>query len=276
MALEGGRWGSNRGHCVLLATGSARNVHLPGPSHLAQSARTSPDARSWDIGWASQPPNTACRWAPQTAPRMTMEGGLPRGKAPSRKGLECGLGQERGGGSPGQVCTGQALLGALTPKPTSRRPGAPRTEPRRHSWKPGSGSRRGRGVPGPAARGGFPADDWGAFSLPLGSEVDPTVDPGPRLARFPGHSGLSQSKVAQLSRSVQSCKTSTFSLDGGPGWAAPVLRSRSAASGPSVGLDPGPPPGWPACPRSAPAPSSSQLPLDPLQQPFSPPSRSKN
>lgn len=139
-----------------------------------------------------------------------MEGGLPRGKAPSRKGLECGLGQERGGGSPGQVCTGQALLGALTPKPTSRRPGAPRTEPRRHSWKPGSGSRRGRGVPGPAARGGFPADDGGAFSLPLGSEVDPTVDPGPRLARFPGHSGLSQSKVAQLSRSVQSCKTSTF------------------------------------------------------------------
>lgn len=135
-----------------------------------------------------------------------MEEGLPRGKAPSWKGLECGLGQERGGGSPGQVCTGQALLGALTPKPTSRGPGAPRTEPRRHSWKPGSGSRRGRGVPGPAAGGGLSADDGGLFLCHWGARWTRPETPGlvlhvsqatlvsvsPKL-----HNGLDRSKVAR-------------------------------------------------------------------------------
>lgn len=53
VAPEGGGWGSNRNHCVRLATGSAPSIHLPGQSYLAQGGGTSPDTRSWDPGWAS-------------------------------------------------------------------------------------------------------------------------------------------------------------------------------------------------------------------------------
>lgn len=102
VAPEGGGWGSNRNHCVRLATGSAPQVHQPGQSYLAQGAGTSPDTHSWDPGWASH----ALTWP---------AGGL------HRQGPGCVEGASRGARRPPgkagtwagpQECTGPELLGA--------------------------------------------------------------------------------------------------------------------------------------------------------------------
>ena len=78
-----------RDHCVLLASGSARNVHLSGPGYLAQSVGTSsssPDACSREQWMGQAPPSHPAAGLHRRARDGHGGGGRPQGEAPSWKG----------------------------------------------------------------------------------------------------------------------------------------------------------------------------------------------
>lgn len=120
----------NRDHCVQLATGSARNVHLPGPNTRlrVREGTSSPSPDACLLGHRTGPsqPDTPSSQALQTEPRGSPEKGASHRAQLLLEGARVRAGGRTGvGGSHGQARTGQALAGTVTPTPTSSCPGGP-------------------------------------------------------------------------------------------------------------------------------------------------------